>query len=101
MVFSHKLEATNKYSLAKQLFRSGTSIGANIREAQGAESLNDFIHKIKIAYKESEETMYWLEICEASENYPKPDELLVDIIEIKKVLGKILASSIQKRRLAG
>src|SRR5688500_5395674 len=76
--FTHTLESEKKYSLAKQLFRSGTSIGANVREAQGAESISDFIHKFKIAYKEAEETMYWLEICEASENYLHPFQLIKD-----------------------
>ena len=49
-----------KYNLANQLFRSGTSIGANVREAQSAESKADFIHKIKISAKEAEEAEYWL-----------------------------------------
>ncbi|MFN8338858.1 MAG: four helix bundle protein [Saprospiraceae bacterium] len=51
---------TKKYNLANQLFRSGTSIGANIREAQSAESKADFIYKVKIADKEANETEYWL-----------------------------------------
>lgn len=97
VAFTHELESLKKYNLAKQLFRSGTSIGANVQEAQGAESLNDFIHKMKVAYKEAEETMYWLKICEASENYPNPLNLLQDNHELKKILGKILSSSIQKR----
>lgn len=98
VAFSHTLESLKKYNLAKQLFRSGTSVGANVREAQGAESLSDFIHKIKVAYKEAEEATYWLEICEASENYPNPQQLISDVQEIKKVLGKIITSSIQRKR---
>ncbi|CAN5414021.1 hypothetical protein BH10BAC2_BH10BAC2_48680 [soil metagenome] len=66
VTFCEILEQSRKYNLANQLFRSGTSIGANVREALGAESKADFIHKMKIAYKESEETRYWLEICKAS-----------------------------------
>lgn len=50
----------NKSSICNQLLKSATSIGANIREAQNSESKNDFIHKFKIAAKESEETEYWL-----------------------------------------
>ena len=100
VAFTHTLEAAKRYILAKQLFRSGTSIGANVREAQGAESLSDFIHKVKVAYKESEETMYWLEICERSKNYPNPHQLIKDVQEIKKVLGKIIASSIERKRRA-
>lgn len=58
IAFCGILEQSRKYNLASQLFRSGTSIGANVSEAQGAESKADFIHKMKIAYKESEETKY-------------------------------------------
>ena len=54
------LERNRKYVIARQLLRSGTSIGANVREAQNAESKADFIHKFKIAAKESDETEYWL-----------------------------------------
>jgi four helix bundle protein len=50
VAFCEMLEQSRKYNLANQLFRSGTSIGANVREAQGAESKADFIHKMKIAY---------------------------------------------------
>jgi four helix bundle protein len=49
--------------VGRQLLRSGTSIGANYREANRAESKNDFIHKIGVAEKEAAETIYWLEIC--------------------------------------
>ena len=63
------LELKRKYVIAKQLLKSGTSIGANVHEAQNAESKADFIHKIKIATKELEETKYWLILCEKSENY--------------------------------
>ncbi len=54
------LEENRKYVIARQLLKSGTSIGANIREAQNAESNQDFIHKLKIATKEADETEYWL-----------------------------------------
>lgn len=54
----------NKLVISNQLLKSATSIGANIREAQSAESKNDFIHKIKIASKEAEETEYWLLILQ-------------------------------------
>ena len=51
-----------EFVLSKQLLRSGTSVGANIREAQNAESKPDFIHKLAIAQKECDETIYWLEL---------------------------------------
>lgn len=91
--FSEILEASRKYAVANQLIKSGTSIGANVREAQHAESKADFIHKLKIAAKESEETEYWLEICQQSESYPNCQHLLDKILSIKKVLSKIISSS--------
>ena len=91
--FAELLESKRKYAVANQLIRSGTSIGANVREAQNAESKADFIHKVKIAAKEAEETEYWLEICNQSESYPNCSELLSQILSIKKVLSKIISSS--------
>lgn len=93
VIFTELLESQKKYNLAKQLFRSGTSIGANVREAQGAESKLDFIHKLKVAYKEAEESGYWLELCANSKSYPNPEKLLEDVVSILKVLGKIISSS--------
>jgi len=52
--------------MGRQLLRSGTSIGANYREANRAESKSDFIHKVGLAEKEASETVYWLEICEVA-----------------------------------
>lgn len=76
MKYVESLEKDHKYVIARQLLKSGTSLGANVREAQNAESKADFIHKIKIAAKEADETEYWLMICNASEGYPCCDELL-------------------------
>ena len=67
------LENQKKYIIARQLLRSATSIGANVFEAQNAESKADFIHKMKIAAKEADETEYWLLLCKNSKNYPEPD----------------------------
>jgi four helix bundle protein len=91
--FTEELELKRKFNMANQLFRCGTSIGANVREAQGAESKSDFIHKCKIAYKEAEESEYWLLLCRFSKNYPFQEKLLVDIESIKKILGKIISTS--------
>ena len=57
------LEANKKLVIARQLLRAGTSIGANVYEAQNAESKMDFVHKMKIAAKEASETRYWMIIC--------------------------------------
>lgn len=70
--YSEQLKLVKKHEMASQLFKSGTSIGANVREAQNAESTADFIHKFKIAAKEAEETSYWIELCKISEHYPDP-----------------------------
>lgn len=91
--FVELLESSRKYAVANQLIKSGTSIGANVREAQNAESKSDFIHKIKISAKEAEETEYWLELCHQSPSYPDCGDLLIQVLSIKKVLSKIIASS--------
>lgn len=91
--YCEELESKKKFVIAKQLLKSGTSIGANIREAQNAESKNDFIHKFKIAAKECDETIYWLAICKELDSYPFDDNLTEQIEVISKVLSKILATS--------
>jgi len=96
--FSELLDNNKKYVISRQLLKSGTSIGANIREAQNAHSRNDFISKCVIAMKEADETEYWLMLCERSRNYPNPDELLFKILSIKKLLSKIISSSIKNRK---
>ena len=73
--FSEKLEAEKKFVIARQLLKSGTSIGANVREAQNAESKADFIHKLKIAVKEADETDYWLLLCKLSESHSYDEQL--------------------------
>ncbi len=93
IVFTELLEQNKKFNLANQFFKSGANIGANVREAQGSENKADFIHKLKIAYREAEETKYWLELCNLSNNYPKPGVLLDAVISILKVLGKIISTS--------
>jgi four helix bundle protein len=91
--FTESLESKRKFNIAKQLFRSGTSIGANVREAQNAESKIDFIHKLKLAAKEADESEYWLLLCQKFKNYPEPNFLIMKIDVINKVLSKIISSS--------
>ncbi len=69
--FTEEIRETKRFKLADQLFRSGTSIGANIHEAQNAESKKDFIHKLKIAAKEADETSFWLKLCAESKYLPE------------------------------
>ena len=75
------LEEKRKFVIANQLLKSGTSIGANIREAQYCESKADFIHKFKISAKEVDELQFWLELCQNSEFYPNPNEELFKKLE--------------------
>lgn len=91
--FCEKLESQKKFVLSRQLLKSGTSIGANAREAQNAESKPDFIHKFKIAAKEADETLYWLLLCRESQHYPNPENLVTDLEIIIKVISKIISTS--------
>jgi four helix bundle protein len=97
--YCEKLEALKKFVIANQLMKSATAIGANVMEAQNAESKDDFIHKMKIAAKEAEETQYWLLLCDYSSNYPECKKLSMKLEEINKVLGKILSTSKRNRFL--
>lgn len=84
-----------EYTLSKQLLRSGTSIGANIAEAQYAISRKDFLNKIYIALKECAETLYWLELL-ASCDYLTSAEyssLYADCEELRKLLSAITKST--------
>lgn len=90
------LEAEKKdYVLSKQLLRSGTAIGALYREAEYAESKNDFIHKLGIAQKESNETLYWLELLKETDYLEQEqfDSIYKDAEELLKLLTSILKSS--------
>ena len=74
--------------LSKQILRSGTSIGANINEAQYGNSKADFIAKLHIALKETAETEYWLHVLEKSEclDEKMADSMLIDCLKIKRIL---------------
>lgn len=76
--YSEMLDENKKFVIARQLIRSGTSIGANIREAQSCKSRADFIHKLKIAAKEAQETEYWLILCNRSKNFLKTNFYLLN-----------------------
>ena len=92
IAYCELLEENRKFVIARQLLKSGTSIGANAREAQNAESKSDFIHKFKIAAKEAEETEYWLILCEKSASYPRfAESLWANIKSIQKIINSIIA----------
>lgn len=93
-----RLHDTKKeYVLSKQLLRSGTSIGANTREALNAESKADFIHKLAIAQKECDETIYWLELLKASSYISSTefDSYNSKATEILKILRSIILTTKQ------
>ncbi|QQS67090.1 MAG: four helix bundle protein [Chlorobiota bacterium] len=88
-------EQKKEYVLSKQMLRSGTSIGAMVREAEQAESSADFVHKMAIALKEANETEYWIELLEQS-NYLEEKislSLKSDLTEILKLLTSIIKST--------
>lgn len=89
VVLAEELELKRKFVVANQVLKSGTSIGANIWEAQNAESRPDFIHKMKISAKECEETKYWLLLCKYSENYPESDHLIEKVTILQKISTKL------------
>jgi four helix bundle protein len=95
IAFSETLEEKKKYVIAKQLLKSGTSIGANIREAQSCESRADFIHKLKISAKEADETEYWLLLCNLSPNYPKNNILPAKLEELQRLLSSTIFTAKQ------
>ena len=94
--YAQLLEEKRKFVIANQILKCGTSIGANVHEAQNAESKADFIHKFKIAAKEIEETKYWLIICKSVNSYPDCSHLEVLLFEIEKIITKIIATSKMK-----
>ena len=96
--FCDLLDQQHKYTISKQLFRSGTSIGANAMEAQNAESKADFVHKIKIAAKEADETQYWLALCEYVSSYPDTAAISKKLTELQKIINAILGTA--KRKIA-
>tara|TARA_R110000868_G_C10439699_1_gene725201 strand:+ start:124 stop:489 length:366 start_codon:yes stop_codon:yes gene_type:complete len=88
-------EDKREYILSKQLMRSGTSIGAMVREAEHAESKKDFIHKMAIGLKEANETRYWLELLFKSEyiDHNNYEVLLDESTQIVRLLAAIVKSS--------
>jgi four helix bundle protein len=84
--------------LAKQLMRSGLSVGANMQEADGAESKDDFIHKVSVAYKEVRESRHWLKTIQ--ETVMKGDEEVAELWKEADELVRILFAILRKARLS-
>lgn len=86
-----------EFILSKQVLRSGTAIGALVREAEYAESKSDFVHKLRIALKEANETEYWLQLLRDTEYIDNKsfDSISSDCTELLKLLTAIIKSSIK------
>lgn len=88
-------ETEKQFIITKQLARSASSVGANVREARNSESKNDFIHKLSIALKECDESIYWLELLQELSKTRKEElkELLNESDQILKILSTIILKS--------
>lgn len=86
-----KLQEEKEFVLSRQVLRSGTSIGANIRESEYAQSKKDFINKLSIALKESNETAYWLDLLKDS-NYLSSEKHNVLISENNEITAMLISS---------
>jgi len=84
-----------EFVLAKQVLKSGTSIGANVEEAAGAQSRLDFISKLNIAYKEGRETKYWLRLLYDGGFIEEQrfNEIMNECIELNRILARIILST--------
>ncbi len=91
--FCKIIEKIHLYEISKQIKRSGTSIGAQIFESENAESKADFIHKLSISQKETNETLYWIELIKRISKLSDSHILLTyeaEALELKKILTSIL-----------
>ncbi|HSG70110.1 MAG TPA: four helix bundle protein [Planctomycetaceae bacterium] len=86
-----------EYVIAKQLLRSGTAIGALVREADQAESKADFVHKMSIGLKEANETSYWLELLHETKYLESTafSSIHADVLELLRLLTSIIKSTKQ------
>ena len=91
-LYKHICETNDEYVLSKQLLKSGTSIGANVREAIGGQSKEDFIAKMHIALKEAYETEYWLELLYHTDYLTEKayESIFNDCRELTNILASIL-----------
>ncbi len=94
-LYKYLISEQKEYVLSKQVLRSGTAIGALIREAEHAESKADFIHKMAIALKEANETEYWLMLLKDSEYISEKNHnsIYPDSVELIKLLASIVKST--------
>ena len=91
--YAEKLKEKRFFEIANQLLKSGTSIGANVRESQRGVSTNDFKNKLGIALKEADETLFWLDVIEETNIYEVPSKLREDCEILIKLLVSIIKNS--------
>ena len=94
-LYKYLMEEKKEFVLSKQILRSGTSIGANINEAQQGQSKKDFLMKMNISLKECTETKYWIELLSATDfiNLEQKNSIMNDCIEIEKMLTSIVKTT--------
>jgi four helix bundle protein len=94
-LYRYLLEEKKEFVLSKQLLRSGTSVGAMIKESEHAESKSDFIHKMAIAQKEINETLYWLELLKATSYLTEKQfqSINKNAVEIIKMITSIIKTT--------
>ena len=97
-LYKHLCEVKREYVISKQLLRSGTAIGALVREAEQAESKADFVHKMSIALKEANETEYWLELLKETKYLDTRgfNSMHPDLIELLRLLTSIVKTTKKK-----
>ena len=99
-LFKYLTEEKREFVISKQVLRSGTAIGALIREAEHAESKADFVHKLSIALKEANETEYWFELLKDSQYIDHNEYISIrpQIAELNRLLISIIKTSKEKGR---
>ena len=94
-LYKYLMEEKKEFVLSKQILRCGTSIGANINEAQQGQSKKDFLMKMNISLKECTEAKYWIELLSATDyiNQEQKDSIIKDCIELEKLLTSIVKTT--------
>ena len=97
-LYKYLCESKKEFVLSKQILKSGTSVGANIREAEHSESKADFVHKMAVAQKEINETIYWLELMKETEYISKQEfeSINIDAVEIIKMITSSIKTAKSK-----
>ena len=101
-LYQYLIREKHEYILSKQILRSGTSVGANTAEGVAGQSRKDFVHCLSIAYKEAQETYFWLSLLKAT-NYlqaEKADPIMIKCAEVVHILCAILKTTNQNKQSA-